>query len=313
VSPARSSLLGDLDVDITLDAPIGAMTWYGIGGRADLLACPRTDEALIELVRRCRSHDTPVRVLGGGANLLVDDGGVEGVVIKLDHEHFRRVRYTASGDITAAATGAGADLFRLVQDTRRRGLHGFEMMAGIPGTLGGAVRMNAGGAWGQVSDCLRTMTLLSLDGDVQTLDASDLGFRYRGSDLPSGVIMECTLTLQEDDPIRVRDRVMEIFQHKRSTQPMADHSAGCAFRNPVDGDTGRHLSAGALIDQAGMKGRRVGGAVVSEQHANFIVTEPGASATDVRRLIDQIRSLVRERMGVGLEPEVVIWKRSDIE
>lgn len=312
MTPARSSLLGDLDVDITLDAPLGAMTWYGIGGRADLLACPRSDKALIDLVTRCRINDTPVRVLGGGANLLVDDGGVDGVVIKLDHEHFRRVRYTARGDITAAAMGAGADLFRLVQDTRRRGLRGFEMMAGIPGTAGGAVRMNAGGAWGQMSDALRTITLLTHDGTVQTLNSADLDFRYRGSDLPSGIIMECTLSLQEDDPIRVRERVMKIFQHKRSTQPMADHSAGCAFRNPVDRDTGRHLSAGALIDQAGLKGRRIGGAMVSDQHANFVVTEPGASASDVRRLIDDIRSLVQERMGVTMEPEIVVWKRSEV-
>lgn len=312
MNPSRSSLLGDLDIDLTLNAPIGAMTWYGIGGRADMLASPRTDDALIELVTRCRANDMPVRVLGGGANLLVDDGGVEGVVIKLDHEHFRRVRYTARGDITAAAAGAGTDLFRLVQDTRRRGLHGFEMMAGIPGTAGGAVRMNAGGAWGQISDCLRTVTLLTLHGDVRTMNAADLGFRYRGSDLPTGIITECTLELREDDPIRVRDRVMEIFQHKRSTQPMADHSAGCAFRNPVDTETGRHLSAGAIIDQAGLKGMRSGGAVVSEQHANFIVTEPGASATDVRRLIDEIRSIVLDRMGVSLEPEVVVWKRSDV-
>ncbi|MDP6479968.1 MAG: UDP-N-acetylmuramate dehydrogenase [Phycisphaerales bacterium] len=312
MNPSRSSLLGDLDIDVTLDAPIGAMTWYGIGGRADVLASPRTTESLVELVKRCRGNDTPVRVLGGGANLLVDDGGVEGVVIKLDHEHFRRVRYTATGDITAAATGAGTDLFRLVQDTRRRGLHGFEMMAGIPGTAGGAVRMNAGGAWGQMSDCLRTVTLLSLNGVVQTLNAADLGFRYRGSDLSSGIITECTLELREEDPIRVRDRVMEIFQHKRSTQPMADHSAGCAFRNPADPETGRHLSAGAIIDEVGLKGKRIGGAVVSEQHANFIVTEPGASATDVRRLIDEIRTTVLERMNVNLEPEVVIWKRSDV-
>ncbi|MDP6986710.1 MAG: UDP-N-acetylmuramate dehydrogenase [Phycisphaerales bacterium] len=311
MSLSRSSLLGDLDIDVTLDAPIGAMTWYGIGGRADVLASPRTEQALTELVKRCRANDTPVHVLGGGANLLIDDGGIEGIVIKLDHEHFRRVRYTATGDITAAAAGAGADLFRLVQDTRRRGLHGFEMMAGIPGTAGGAVRMNAGGAWGQISDCLRTVTLLSLSGDSQTLNAADLGFRYRGSDLPTGIITECTIELQEDDPIRVRDRVIEIFQHKRSTQPMADHSAGCTFRNPSDPETGRHLSAGAIIDHAGLKGTRVGGAVVSEQHANFIVTEPGASATDVRRLIDEIRAAVLERTGVHLEPEVVIWKRGD--
>jgi UDP-N-acetylmuramate dehydrogenase len=307
---SRSSLLGDLDVDVTLDAPIGAMTWYGIGGRADLLVSPRTDEALIELIRRCRRDEVIVRVLGGGANLLVDDAGVGGVVVKLDHEHFRQVQYSATGEITAASVGGGADLFRLVQDTKRRALAGLEMMAGIPGTVGGGVRMNAGGAWGQLSDCLRTVRLLSFDGEVRELDAASLGFRYRGSDLPPGIVLSATMELTEDDPIRVRERVMEIFQHKQSTQPMADHSAGCAFRNPVDAGGGRHLSAGSLIDEAGLKGRRIGGAIVSDRHANFIVTEPGASATDVRRLVEDVRDVVREQCGVELEPEVVMWTRS---
>ncbi len=306
MSGSRSSLLGDLDVDVSLDAPIGAMTWYGIGGRADLLVSPHTTDALVELVRRCRRDDVEVRVLGGGANLLVDDSGVGGVVVKLDAPPFRQVRYTAHGGITAACVGAGADLFRLVQDTKRRGLAGFEMMAGIPGTVGGAVRMNAGGVWGDMSGCLRTLTHLSLDGDVRVLAAADLGFRYRGSDLPAGIVLESTIELTEDDPIRVRDRVMKIFQQKGSTQPMADHSAGCTFRNPPDGA----LSAGALIDQAGLKGHAVGGASVSPHHANFIITTPGASATDVRRLMDEVRSSVRSHCGVTLQPEVVVWARN---
>jgi UDP-N-acetylmuramate dehydrogenase len=311
MSPSRSSLLGDLDVEVSLDAQIGASTWFGIGGRADILACPRTESALIELAARCRDQGVPVRVLGGGANLLVDDGGVDGVVVQLNHEHFKTIRYTANGDITSARVGAGVNLFDLVQETKRRGLHGFEMMAGIPGTAGGGVRMNAGGAWGQLSDCLKTVSMVALDGTHHVFDAETLGFRYRGSDLPHGIITECIISLQEDDPIKVSDLVKKIFRHKKSTQPMADHSAGCAFKNPVDPSTGRQMSAGALIDKAGLKGRSIGGATVSDQHANFIVTNTGASATDIRRLIDEIRDEVLSRMGVTLEPEVVIWKRND--
>jgi UDP-N-acetylmuramate dehydrogenase len=209
------------------------------------------------------------------------------------------------------SAGAGVDLFRLVQDTKRRGLSGLEMMAGIPGTLGGAIRMNAGGAWGQMSDRLRTITHLSMDGVVKHLHADSLGFRYRGSDLPPGVVLQCTLDLNEDDPIAVSQRVKEIFQHKRASQPMADQSAGCAFRNPVDPTTGERTSAGAIIDAAGLKGHRIGGAAVSDQHANFIVCSPGASASDVRRLIDDIRTTVAARRGVTLDPEVVIWSRGD--
>ena len=306
---SRSSLLGGLAIDVTFDAPVGAMTWYGIGGRADILVSPHTDAAVIELVSRCRAQDVPLRILGGGANLLVDDSGIDGIVVKLDNEHFRRVRYSAGGAIGAAQIGAGADLFRLVQDTKRRGLTGFEMMAGIPGTLGGAVRMNAGGAWGEISDRLRTITHLSLDGEVRHLDAAAMGFRYRGSDLPPGVILGCTLELDEDDPIAVAERVKDIFQQKRASQPMADQSAGCTFRNPTDPETGDRISAGELIDKAGLKGCRIGGAIVSDQHANFIVSEPGASATDIRRLINHVRDTVADRRGITLDPEVVIWSR----
>ncbi len=308
---SRSSLFGDLEVDLSLDAPIGAMTWYGIGGRADMLVSPHTEAAAIELMRRCHQEEIPVRVLGGGANLLVDDDGVGGVVMRLDHSTFRHVRYSAQCEITSAICGAGADLFRLVQDTKRRGLAGFEMMSGIPGTVGGAVKMNAGGAWGAISDCLQTVHHLSLDGTMRIFDADGLGFRYRGSDLPPGMVLQVTVALHEDDPISVSDRVKEIFLHKRSTQPMADHSAGCAFRNPICPDDQPSISAGALIDQAGLKGRKIGGAVVSDQHANFILTEPGASANDVRRLIEEVRCVVQDVHGVTLESEVVIWGRDD--
>jgi len=311
MTASRSSLLGGLAIDVTFDAPIGAMTWYGIGGRADTLVSPHTDDAVVELVSRCRAQDVPVRILGGGANLLVDDSGVDGIVLRLDNEHFRRVHYSAGSAIGAARAGAGADLFRLVQDTKRRGLAGFEMMAGIPGTIGGAIRMNAGGTWGAISDRLRTITHVSLDGVVRHLQAEEMGFRYRRSDVPPGVILECTLSLTEDDPIEVANRVKEIFQHKRASQPLADQSAGCVFRNPVDPDTGEQISAGAIIDAAGLKGHRIGGALVSDQHANFIVSDPGASATDVRKLIDDVRIRVAQRRGITLEPEVVIWSRGD--
>ena len=309
--PARSSLLGDIDVDVTLDAPIGAMTWYGIGGRADMLVSPHHTDALVTLLQRCRDEDMPVRVLGGGANLLVDDAGVDGVVVRLDHEWFRDLQFNASGDVTAAQVSAGVDLFRLVQDLARRGLAGLEMMAGIPGTVGGAVRMNAGGSWGQFSDRLDTIAAVDFNGEFQTWAADDLAFRYRDSNLPPCIVTSVVLSLQEDDPITVRDRVKRIFQHKRASQPMADHSAGCAFRNPIEASTQRHISAGRLIDEAGLKGHSIGAAMVSDQHANFIVAQPGASASDIRRLIDDVRALVSQRHGIELESEVVVWQRGD--
>ena len=311
MSLARSSLLGGLDLNVSLDAPLGSLTWFGIGGHADMLVSPRSEEALIHLIQRCHEQDVKVRVFGGGANLLIDDAGVSGVVLRLDDECFRRIRYNAVGEVGAAIVGAGVDLFGFVQDTKRRGLAGFEMMAGIPGTVGGAVRMNAGGAWGEISTALQSVDHLSWDGQHRTFDAATLGFRYRGSDLPSGVILSAKMSLQEDDPVTVSNRVKEIFQHKRSSQPMGESSAGCAFRNPDPDGPAEGRSAGALIDQAGLKGHRIGGAVVSDQHGNFVVAESGANASDVHRLMDDIQARVLDRFGVELSREIVFWSREE--
>src|SRR5437762_1117008 len=148
-----SSLFGDLDVEAITDAPIGpAMTWYGIGGRADTLIRPRTIDALATLVKRCSRSGTALRILGSGANLLVADEGVDGIVIKLDHEAFTETKYNAAGEIHAMKAMAGADMAKTLMDATRRGLEGLSQMAGIPATIGGALRMNAGGAYGAIGD-----------------------------------------------------------------------------------------------------------------------------------------------------------------
>lgn len=302
-------MFGDLDVECTPDAPIGPLTWYGVGGRADMLVSPNSIDALATLLRRCRMNETAVRVLGGGANLLVDDDGVDGVVLRLNRPCFTGVDYNRRGSVTAARVGGGVDLFGLVMSLARNALAGFEHMAGIPGTLGGAVRMNAGGNLGDIAQALESVQLLSLDGEHRMHNAKDLAFRYRSNDLPAGIVTGAVLELHEDDPVDVRRRVKEFFEMKKASQPMADHSAGCAFRNPLDPDSDARVSAGKLIDETGLKGKACGGARVSTQHANFVVVAPDGTAADVQTLMEHIQKRVQHETGIRLEREVVVWSR----
>src|SRR5262245_43123633 len=257
-----SGLFGDLDVEAVTDAAIGArMTWYGIGGRADTLIRPRSVEALATLMKRCHRSGTPLRVLGSGANLLVADEGVDGIVVKLDHDAFTEIRYNAQGEVHAMKAMAGADMAKVLMDAARRGLEGLSPMAGIPASVGGAIRMNAGGAYGAIGEAVHSVGCLTRSGELVVYPASELKFGYRSTNIPGRLVLWAAFTLRETDPIALRDRVKEIFAYKKSTQPLADHSAGCVFKNPIDPVAEQRVSAGKLIDEAGLKGAAVGGAV----------------------------------------------------
>jgi UDP-N-acetylmuramate dehydrogenase len=311
---SASSLFSDLDVEFTTDAPIGTtMTWYGIGGNADLLIRPRSLDALRALAKRCRRSNVPLHVLGNGANLLVADEGVDGIVVKLDAPAFRETTWNPTGPLHMLRAMAGADMAKTLMDAARRGLDGLSQMAGIPASIGGAVRMNAGGAYGCIGDAVDGVTCLTRQGELVSYPATELVFDYRTTNIPDPIIVSATFALAPDDPIRVRARVKEIFEYKKSTQPLADHSAGCTFKNPIDPVTEQRVPAGRLIDEAGLKGERIGGATVSTQHANFIVTEPGATAADVIALLDLIRSRVFDHAGLELETEIRIWRRGEDE
>ncbi|MHC4219349.1 MAG: UDP-N-acetylmuramate dehydrogenase, partial [Planctomycetota bacterium] len=205
------------------------------------------------------------------------------------------------------------DLARTLIDTTRRGLEGLGQMAGIPGTIGGGLRMNAGGTFGCIGDAVRSVSCITRRGDLVTYPATELRFEYRTTNIPDPLIIAATFELHPADPIALRKRVKEIFGFKKSTQPLAGHSAGCAFKNPIDPVSEERVSAGKLIDESGLKGHRVGGASVSPQHANFIVTEAGATAGDVLQLMELIRRRVYEHCGIELENEIVVWRRSEDE
>ena len=296
---------------MTPDAPLGSMTWYGIGGRGDLLIEPNSLEALAALVERAHRAGTPLRVLGGGANLLVADEGVDGIVVRLGRPAIKEVRYNKQGEVRLMRAMAGADLARTLMDATRRGLEGLSQMAGIPGTVGGAIRMNAGGTFGCIGDAVHSVTCLSRKGELVTYPADELRFEYRGSNIPDPLVVAATFALHAADPIALRQRVKEIFAYKKSTQPLAEHSAGCAFKNPIDPETDQRVPAGRLIDEAGLKGLSVGGASISPHHANFVTTRPGARADDVLQLLEVVRRRVYEHCGIELEEEVVVWRRGE--
>jgi len=272
-------------------------TWYKIGGPARYFIQPRTPEELQEAMARCYENQIPFHVLGLGANLLISDEGVAGAVFRLDAEYWRRVKF----EKTSAEVGAGVDMQKLIVRTVRQGLAGIECLAGIPGTIGGGVRMNAGGKYGDLGSFIQTVTVMDSEGTIFQRTRDDLVFEYRHTNIAAPFILGATLALEEDDPERIMKRTKEIWMFKQNSQPLNTKNCGCVFKNP------RGLSAGALIDQAGLKGMRVGGAEVSQKHANFIVAHPGCHADDVKRLISIIKEKVWEKNEITLETEVQIW------
>ncbi len=287
----------ELEEFVTEDHPLAPHTWYKIGGPARWWIQPRTVEELQAAVQRCTENEIPMYVLGLGANLLVSDGGVDGAVFRFDQEFWRRVKF----DKTTVEVGAGVDMQKLVLRTVRQGLEGIECLAGIPGTIGGGIRMNAGGKFGDIGAVIRTVRVMDTAGTVFERTKDDLVFGYRSTNIAAKFILGATLELEEEDPDRIMKKTKEIWMYKRNTQPLNTKSCGCMFKNP------RGLSAGALIDQAGLKGMRVGGAEVSEKHANFIVAHAGCRADDVLKLVKIIREKVFDRNEIHLESEVQIW------
>jgi len=294
---ATSNPFAGLEGAVTENAPLKPFTWYKIGGPARWFVQPRSIEELQEASRRCAENDIPIYVLGLGANLLVSDSGVNGAVFRLDTEAFRRVKF----DGPTLEAGAGVDMQKLLLRTVREGLAGIECLAGIPGTLGGGIRMNAGGKFGDIGAVVAKVQVMDQEGTLFERTRDDLVFEYRHTNIAARFITSATLELEPEDPDKIMHRTREIWMYKRNTQPLNTKNCGCIFKNP------RGLSAGALIDQAGLKGMRVGGAEVSTKHANFITAYPGCSSDDVMKLVKIIREKVFDKNEIHLETEVQVW------
>lgn len=282
---------------VTEQAPLASRTWFGVGGPAAYLAAPNTVDELAKLVQRCRTDDLPMRVLGGGSNVLVRDEGVAGVVISLAAECFTGIK--VSGQQVIA--GGGASLAEAITLSVGAGLAGLDALVGIPGAIGGALHGNSGSHGGDIGQWTAAATVMTRSGEIVTRERGDLLFGYRESSLDELVILDATFQLEEDNPEVLTKRMQKQWIVKKASQPMTEQRTGCIFKNP------RGMSAGALVDQAGLKGTAVGGAVVSQKHGNFFEAGDGATATDLIKLIDLVRSRVAERLGVELETELEIW------
>ena len=288
----------DFQSIVTPDEALAPHTWFRLGGPAAFLARPRNVADVVGLIRRCRESDVPFQVLSGGSNVLVRDEGFAGLVIHLESPAFSDVAIAGN----KVEAGAAVPLTALISQTARAGLAGLEVLTGIPGTVGGALRGNSGGRQGAVGTFVRQATVVDDSGEVLVREREDLRFEYRSSDLDEPVILSAEFALEPEDPEAVVRRMRRIWIIKKENQPYGHQSSGCIFKNPTP-----ETSAGALIDQAGLKGVRFGGAEVSDRHANFIVAHPGAKSADVLALIDLIRQKVRQQFGHDLELQIKIW------
>ena len=279
------------------EAPLSRYTTIGLGGPAEFLVRPRTTDEIHTVLKLATVGGLPVKVLGAGSNLLVSDAGVRGVVLStaaLDH-----VRYDEGGIVDA---GAGCHFPALVRQTASRGLRGLEAGVGIPGSLGGVLTMNAGAYQFAIGTLVEEVVAVSIERGKVLMPREAIDFRYRASSFGRGLIVAgARLALTRDEPRAIKTDMDEHMRYRKETQPVGVKSAGCIFRNPEGG------SAGKLLDELGLKGFSVGGARISEVHANFIVHDGGANAEDVIGLIDAVRELVHQKTAIELEPEVMMW------
>jgi len=278
--------------------PLAKTTWYGLGGPADYFITPQDTEQLKDVVKQCSENNIPIYVMGFGSNLLISDAGLRAAVIKLNAENFTKTEFDGE-QLTA---WAGADLNELVLTCVKKGLSGIEALTGIPGSIGGAVRMNAGGNFGDIGAAVESVTLMGTDGKTFEKTKPELMFDYRRTNTTAKFVINAKLKLVPADPEQIMRTVKEIWIYKKNNQPLNTKNSGCIFKNP------RGVSAGALIDRAGLKGLQIGGAVVSEKHANFIIAQKGCKSKDVLRLIDAVTQRVKEQFNIELELEIEIWK-----
>lgn len=286
------------DLEVAQDVPMKRHTSFRVGGAARRMAFPQNREQLVILMGLAQECGVRPFILGKGTNLLVDDAGLDTLVIKTA-EHMSEVHTT--GDVTLEAD-AGISLARLAVFAQQEGLAGLEFAHGIPGSLGGGICMNAGAYGGEMSQVVTEVTALFPDG-VRHLHGEELHFAYRHSifsDCPEVVVLGAKLRLAKGNSQEIRARMDDLMARRKQSQPLEYPSAGSTFKRPV----GNY--AGTLIEKTGLKGLTVGGAQVSEKHAGFVINTGNATCEDVKRLISQVQKRVLEEWGVLLEPEVKI-------
>ncbi|MGB2705319.1 MAG: UDP-N-acetylmuramate dehydrogenase [Candidatus Omnitrophota bacterium] len=291
------SVFSEIRDKVVFDEPLSKHTTFRIGGPCWVWAEVRDEKELRKILKLAKLKKKRVVIIGNGSNLLAGDRGLRAVVIRLAGRHFKKVRFAGP----TVKAGAGAHLRHLVNLACRRALKGTEGLAGIPGTLGGAIFMNAGYE-GNISDCLESVRVMDKrTGKILVLKKAKIKFNYRHSDLDGYIILGATLCLKKDDKKKLLKRKNKLLRIKKKEQPLGSPSAGCVFKNPR-----RALPAARYIDMLGFKGKGIGGAKVSEKHANFIINSKDAKASDVLRLMEIIKRRVKSEFGVELTPEITI-------
>ncbi len=281
---------------VLCNEPLAKRTTLRVGGPADLFIEPATEEDLATVLGLCRTQQVPLMILGRGSNLLVKDGGIRGVVVCLTHPRFSRIEIHGC----QLRCGAGARLKAVAVEAKRHGLANLEFLEGIPGSVGGALRMNAGAMGNAVFDVLESIRFMDFTGQIEERPVAEIEAQYRSCPfLQQRLALSAVLRGMPSDPQAIEQR-MDQFSRKRWAAQPAAPSAGCIFKNPD------LMPAGRLIDELGLKGVRIGGAAVSQEHANFIVNNGGATASDILELIELIKRRARTERGIELETEVQI-------
>jgi UDP-N-acetylmuramate dehydrogenase len=279
---------------------LAPFTWFRVGGPADALFLPADETDLAEFLAALPSH-IPVTMLGVGSNVIVRDGGIEGVVVRLAGRAWAQVTPLENARVKA---GAGTLDSMLAKAAAQAGVAGLEFFVGVPGTIGAALVMNAGCYGRETKDVLVEARALTRAGEIVTLPASEFGFTYRKNDLPAEhIFLDATFQGGADTPETVSARMSEITREREASQPIRDKTGGSTFKNP-DGPNGEKLSAWKLIDEAGMRGAMRGGAQVSEKHANFLINTGEASAAEIEGLGEDVRAAVKAKSGIDLQWEI---------
>jgi len=294
---ADGSPFDDLAVAVSVSEPLAHHTWLGVGGGAAFFCEPVDVGALARVVTRCRDRGIPLRVIGGGSNVLVPTAGYAGMVVRLSAPSFCEIEVEG----TSLRAGAGAKLVHAVSAAVQAGLAGLEMLVDIPGTIGGAVVGNAGGHGGDIGERVRDVAVMLADGTVEVRDRGRLAFESRWSNLDDCIVVGCRLDLDAEDPGLLTKRMQKQWIVGRGGQPAGTRSVAMMFKDPLG------TTAASLIEQSGGRELRSGEASVYPPHANFVVAGPRCSSEEVRSLVELVRDRVRQRLGVELTPLIQVW------
>ena len=289
--------LKDFAAIIQANAPLAPFTQLKIGGPAEAMIQPRSINELSAVVHRCFARNLRFRILGSGGNILAADEGVQGIILRLSAPVFTQI----STEGRRVKAGCGTTLSAVIAHTTRAGLAGLETLVGLPGTIGGALLLNAGDRTSDIGQFVRRVQVLDRQATVQVREHDDLRFSSTGSSLDDPVLLSAEFELDPERPEAIVKRLRKSWIQYKATQPFSYQTAARLFKNPPG------LNAAVMIEQTGLVGTKVGGAIVSERNANYVVVEPGTSSADVLRLIDVIRVRIQDRFQVELDLAISVW------